>query len=401
MSPRAPGLRAAAAALVCAAGLSACNALIGTRDLTFGEPRDATPDTNVVVDPPDADVPDGPTDDAAADVSTDSPADGPCSADLTMDAKNCGRCGHDCLGGACAAGVCKSRVLFPSQAKPLGITLLNGVLYWTNSGTNELRRGLTDGTGEARFAKASFNQPWGIANDGVDVYFSAARDPGGVFKCPAADCQVGLRQLTSTVSQDVAVKDGVAYFTAYQSNTLSRVTTSGSSETPIATISAPFHLAIDATHAYVTSNSFYIVRVPLFGGTPFDFGANTGDTAGDVFVDDTRVYWHYGQSGAAGSVFSQAKTGGPPTQYGNSARYPLGIVADSERVYWVTLGDSEVEGDRVDGKLLTCPIAGCSVPTVLIDDLRNGAALTQDERALYVAEIGANGPGAIRKIAKP
>ena len=380
--------------------LGACNAIIGTRDLTFAEARDATPDARG--EPPDAEAPDTAAPDVEApDATGDASTDGPCSADLATDPKHCGRCGHDCLGGSCAAGVCQSFALFPNQTKPLGITLLNGMLYWTNSGTHEVRRGRTDGTDEALFAKASFRQPWGITNDGVNVYFAAARDPGGVFKCPAADCQAGLQQLTSNVSYDVAVRDGVAFFTAYQAGTLSRVSVAGASEMQLASINTPFHLAVDATHAYVTSNEFHIVRVPLVGGAPFDFGPNPGDLAGGIFVDDTRVYWNYSRPAAAGVVYSQAKAGGAPTQYGNSARSPLANVADKERVYWVTLGESGVEADRVDGKLLTCPIAGCTTPTVLASDLRNGSAIAQDERALYVAEIGASGPGSIRKIAKP
>ena len=397
MSPRA--LPLSAAALVVAAGLSACNALIGTRDLTFAEPRDATVDSPAV-DPPDTAAPDAPPPekDAAADVAVDAS----CTGDLSANPKHCGRCGHDCQGGQCEAGMCKAVVLFPAQAKPLGVTLLNGVLYWTNSGTHEVRRGLTDGTGEALFAKSPlFEVPWGITNDGTSVYFAAARDPGGVFKCPASDCTGTLRQLSSNYAYDVAVVDGTVYFTSRPTGTLSRVRVDGTSELPLATINNPFHLAVDATHSYVTSNEFNIIRVAHAGGPPFNFADNSGDVAGGIFVDATRVYWNYAQPGAPGSVFSRAKGGGAPTQYANMARNPLAVLADAERVYWVTLGESEVESERVDGKLLTCPIAGCAAPTVLVGDLRNGSALAQDDRTIYLAEIGAAGPGAIRKIAKP
>src|SRR5437764_9527129 len=41
----------------------------------------------------------------AATTGGDAPAS--CSADVHVDPRNCGSCGHDCHGGACAAGVCQ------------------------------------------------------------------------------------------------------------------------------------------------------------------------------------------------------------------------------------------------------------------------------------------------------
>jgi hypothetical protein len=40
---------------------------------------------------------------AGGDASTPLAEGGLCSGDLTRDPRNCGRCGHDCLGGDCVA----------------------------------------------------------------------------------------------------------------------------------------------------------------------------------------------------------------------------------------------------------------------------------------------------------
>src|ERR1043165_7869183 len=72
------------------ASLAACNAILDNEDRI---PRLETfPDKDGALD-----------DRATSDAS--SSADGACSTDLTNDAKNGGRCGHDCEEGACVAVV--------------------------------------------------------------------------------------------------------------------------------------------------------------------------------------------------------------------------------------------------------------------------------------------------------
>jgi hypothetical protein len=48
------------------------------------------------------------------------PATG-CEVDLSNDGKNCGKCGHDCLGGACSSGTCQPVVLASNQGNPWAI----------------------------------------------------------------------------------------------------------------------------------------------------------------------------------------------------------------------------------------------------------------------------------------
>lgn len=223
-----------------------------------------------------------------------------------------------------------------------------------------------------------------------------------MFKCPAADCLLDLQLLSAKRSFDVAVQGGVAYFTNDEDRTVSRVSLTGGNELALAAPPDPFHIAVDATDSYVTNSSFFIVRVPHTGSGAVDFGDNSGAIAGGIFVDDTRVYWNYGGPGVAGAVYSKEKSGlTPPIRYPNTAHNPLGIIADKEHVYWITLGESDVEGERVDGKLLSCTITGCSKPKLLAGGLGNGSALTQDEHTIYFTEIGANSSGRVSKVAKP
>lgn len=52
--------------------------------------------------------------------------------DTTSDPKNCGYCGHDCLGGFCVASACQPVVVATKQQWPVAITVDATNVYWTN-----------------------------------------------------------------------------------------------------------------------------------------------------------------------------------------------------------------------------------------------------------------------------
>src|SRR4051812_48420937 len=78
--------------------LAGCGKVIGVRDIFLDEMGSTDADGGVPGTPFDGAIPFG------ADAAAMDAAD--CNADLKTDAKNCGSCGHDCLGGACTAGKC-------------------------------------------------------------------------------------------------------------------------------------------------------------------------------------------------------------------------------------------------------------------------------------------------------
>lgn len=64
--------------------------------------------------------------DVAADAPGDHAATGEAGCGDTMnDPENCGRCGHSCLGGACAAGACQSMTLASGLAQPTSVVAYN------------------------------------------------------------------------------------------------------------------------------------------------------------------------------------------------------------------------------------------------------------------------------------
>src|SRR5262245_1510651 len=52
--------------------------------------------------------------------------------DVASSAAHCGRCGHDCLGGACVLGRCQPVAIAINRVNPHGLAVdANGVVYWT------------------------------------------------------------------------------------------------------------------------------------------------------------------------------------------------------------------------------------------------------------------------------
>jgi hypothetical protein len=43
-----------------------------------------------------------------------------------MDRKNCGRCGYDCLGGACSGGACQPYAIAKDIDGPYGVAVRDG-----------------------------------------------------------------------------------------------------------------------------------------------------------------------------------------------------------------------------------------------------------------------------------
>src|SRR5262249_55506489 len=85
-------------------------------------------------DTTDGAVANGPGDGASSGdsgLSDESGPSGPCNAYLSSDPKNCGRCGHDCLGGTCIAGRCQPLILLDSQMSGI-LRVRAGTLYWAS-----------------------------------------------------------------------------------------------------------------------------------------------------------------------------------------------------------------------------------------------------------------------------
>lgn len=392
-----------------AVALTGCNALLDVKDIYLDPSAEAGGPV----------VPDGSSEGSVSPEGSTGDDGGvdatPCTANVQIDAKNCGRCGHDCLGGGCTTGKCDAVVLAASLTNPSGVAVGPDAVYFTTYGSGTVTTVKKSGGATAALVMQE-KRARGVAVTADTLYwangdfaFDDAGAYGGIWKCTLPGCTA--RKLVAPGGYDTAypvLHDGAVYFGAGEENSVSRVV--AGDPVVVANVTRPFGIAVDDTHVYYTSQETlaYRARIDKTGG-PETIGP-TGDAAGFIAVDDQRVYWAYTSADGTGHVVSVAKAAlnGGTVQYGSDADNvrAVGIAIDADNVYWSTAGHSSASNAPVgDGKVFTCKKTGCggAPPTVLATGNMFAGQLVVDTEAVYWAEYGTENEanGRIRKIAKP
>lgn len=333
----------------------------------------------------------------------------PCSDDLMTDPLHCGTCGHDCLGGACEAGVCQAVTMAAKQTGPQGVAVDDTYVYWPTLDTGVYRCPLGDcpkpipefieigpsqnevKVDEQRIYWARSTQFDGssllscpidgcvgepdVVVDGVpqianftltdtQVVFSDSSDvDGAVYVCDKTGCN-GAPTVLATGQQEAfgsVVVDGVVYWVSRAGGTLSSCAIGGCNDTPtilVSNLAGPVDVASDGTSLFFT----------LQGG-----GAVMRCTIGDCDAPE---------------VFADDQLG------------PSGIAVDGSGVYWVNFGNQ-----LPIGSVVTCPLDGCpgGTPRVLSEGELHPLALALSDDAVFwvnVGEVPGFSGGALRRVAK-
>jgi hypothetical protein len=394
-----------------AATLLACNAIIGTKDIFFDADggtggEGGTPEGGPGVDGSTI-GPEGGNSEGGGEAST-------CQADLQKDAKNCGRCGHDCLGGPCNVGVCGAVTLVATLANPDGIAIDATNVYVTTAGDGRVFV-IPKAGGAAKDLATGQTKAQGVVLDGTTLYWSngdyeyTTGDPtrkGGVWKCTLPAC--GPPQLVAPGDWAINVQllGGVAYFAATNDATIRRSLPDAGSAV-VATTNRPFGLGVDNDYAYYTSSQPNVYRAPVAdGGDPTAVGPLDAVLIGYVALDTTRFYWAYTDNAEVGHVYGALKADpSSRIEYGKANKNPVGVTVDANNIFWTTDGTNSAGTPNGDGQLLTCPIAGCpaSGPVHLADDLAFGGPLALDAAQVFWVEYGkdATSTGRLRRVARP
>lgn len=335
-------------------------------------------------------VPEGstPTPDSGAGIEGGSGAPG-CEARVLYDPKNCGRCGHDCLGGSCVSGTCAPVILALGQDAPGAIAVDDTHVYWpTNTGINKVSKvgGQVLAPVAALFTGKSSNLT--IALSDADVFF-AHGDPEALASVPKTGGLPSPIALAPSGQHFGVVADATK---VYWSTPLSvfQEPLSGGSPTQIATSSGgqyPYpKVAVDSTNVYwLEVNQKFVEKTPIGGGAAVSLAST--DAAYAIAVYGGFVYWtnitSFGSVGAAAVDASSTKT------VADSQDFPAGIAVDASGVYWTNSGAS--------GTVLTRSLDGGPI-TVLATNQGSPGAITTDQSAVYWT----NGQtGLIMKTAKP
>lgn len=319
--------------------------------------------------------------------------------------ESCGRCGHDCGGGECIAGVCQP-VLVADQgaqlAEPTALALNRSAIFWLEpgrvrscplpAGCAEGPRSIADGL--------NLTSSLGVTEDAV--YFTACpgcSDHGELLRCPVAGCPEPIPSVAETAGafDEILVGKTHIYWRDGR-DALVRCDpgdcAATKQQTKATTLGGPL-LGGD-----VAGGTVYMKPSGMAIGSELrtcdeqrgcelpPILTNSQSVIPPFRVRDGRAYWLTdGVHGGAVRSCSLTNCGsGTPV----AAEEPEGIAlaVDDSGVYWLTPA----------GSLRRCPLGGCraATPLLLAHDRVNPTLLTLDAGFIYWVE-----GTTIVKLAKP
>lgn len=175
--------------------------------------------------------------DASDDAGDAGSGDASCNGNFQTDDKNCGQCGHSCLGGKCSSGVCQPVVV--------GATGLDG--------------------GSVR----------SITVDGPTIFYGTGVGflNGTVERCPTSGCTLGTVLATiPSAAQTIATAGGRVYWNEVVTAGPNSVSVDGGAVTALETGNLPSQVLVDNGHLYWSDGES--PDTPVRTCTPPNCGAN-------------------------------------------------------------------------------------------------------------------------------
>jgi hypothetical protein len=413
--------------LAVAVVLTGCAGLIGVPDLTFDEQAGQTgPDGSIAGD---GSADGSPAGDAAVDAAHDS-GDASPSCDeskLQTDPHHCGRCGHDCGGGACNAGKCEAVRLATIGGAPLEDIVEHGdelfvstfIRYVTEKG-GIWKLGKTPGDA-VLYADVRYAQKMAIVGDTLyfvafDAVFDDAGAEGGLYACDLKGPTPCVPRLVFAAESPhaLAVDQGTLYFNdRTPGQGILRYVPPSSATDVVGEGFTPYQMWVDDGSVYYVS-TYYGTRAQDDVGFLWalrdtsnveevsryqDQSARAGDVTGGPNALYFSVYdWTAANGGVVRRVPRPGTSGVSECDYGGSTnKRPSGIHVDGARIYWANQGDFDAPWDN--GSIASCDLDGCcAAPTTLWSGGGQPIGITGDDRALYWVT---HRSGGVWKVAKP
>jgi hypothetical protein len=308
--------------------------------------------------------------------SIDAPVEAGCG-DVLSAPLNCGRCGHSCLGGACAAGKCQpltiatdpglgavtvdaTNVYFVAENAGVlrKIPLAGGApvaLYNTGRAPHDLAIAGTSLYWTDQFSAGGYSIPLNAANTvggGADAARAVTLTPNGPHFIRTSTVELfdltltqSLAAFTNTGASPAIVSDATYTYWA-AGKQIRRVQRPTTSVTNVVTGLAedPTALAISATHVYWATPTS-VQRAPIgiaSGWTIATITSATETAAASIAVDATDVYW---LDLTTGALRRAPITGGTPetlatfTKQLVDAPYPHQIALTADAIYVASTSD--------------------------------------------------------------
>lgn len=320
--------------------------------------------------------------------------------DTTSDSKNCGRCGHDCLGGTCSASQCQPLLLGQFTGNPNNLSVAAQFVYVTTD-SGYIARVNKDGTDVRPFAMPSFSstafQGTPVGEDGDRAFFVWNGSPIRLVYCGVSSCDSSITPLGGPYSQYFAV-DPADHKIAWIDYSPSQFWTASTVGVPTATAVPGGTLASGSSGSrvvYAKGGLYYsigqsIERLPLSGGAQTTVGYTSTQTSTSLVVlaaNSDSLFFSDGST-----IFSTplpSGNGAPGTKLIDtdvSGHTGVLFVADDASVYWSTSG------------VQSCQLTNCSGTQKVVSGTNADqyGEIGADATAIYWTQ-GATVPG--QKIA--
>ncbi len=385
--------------------LVACNAIIGTRDLSYdADAGGGDKDGSSATLDGQSGSPDGSSFDGALACA---------GADLTTDGKNCGRCAHDCMGGACTASKCQPAKLFSGALATWALAVDGTNIYFSDINAGAIYTMAKNAPAPSTATK--------IADTADPLVYDIVADTNGVFFSWGSGSSGGKGAL-ETISRDggnrralmedasiprglsvdnINVYFALTYLSPVQVGSVAR-SASGANAT-ILSANEPNTDTTFVTGTYLywggeskTSVRFCTTAVGGCAATLKDFvtGLNASEALGgntkSVFISGYDILYQATKGATSASGAAQMQ----PQVYS--------IAADDKDLYWLDLGTNG--NSFKDGSIRHCAIDAsgavqCAVANgeILATSDQNPRVLVMDQTALYWT---VQGEGAVYRLAR-
>jgi hypothetical protein len=259
---------------------------------------------------------------------------GACDADLATDPMSCGACGHDCGGGACAAGTCAPYDLVVAAPTDTirAVAIDSAHLYWSNTTANTVVQANLDGTSPHAFLSGVSADE--IAVDATALYYTS----GGLHRVPFGapiDTEI-------TPGPDGCIwieSPTLVYTTEFTMNEVVSVNLDAGSITILLGSSdgvfQPWGVASTAVEFYWTSSGPAVDG--SIAGHPLPSGANATLRSGLAnpnclsFDEAGRLYWpNYGD----GTIHRSNADGTSETTLASGQIMPTTVAINATYLYW-------------------------------------------------------------------
>jgi hypothetical protein len=314
-------------------------------------------------------------------------------------------CGHDCLGGTCAAGACQPIVLESGQPNLADLVVGpepfggSGLYYTTASPFNgTVRRCSVFGCGDMQTMRNGQPSPSGVAVTTDHFYWGTDT---GIYGCMLTGCGNGLTTTVAAaaVAQELAI-DGNTIFWTEQSTGFVRSCDLTSCPTPTLIAQAPsaFGIAVTVNNVFFTtwSSPGKVLSCPRGGcaaPTMPTLVEDMADVPRAILATGGYVYWTEVGVADEGKVRRVKDSGGLPEDFLTSLHHPFALATDGTTMFVANAG----LGDT-DGSIESCPIASCdSALQTNASHQSHPNAIGVDATAVYWLNKGS---GTVMKVAR-